>query len=83
MVWHARITDVTTMLDKTNEAIEVTVLFHEDDLRTFTKKYKLWMSQMTGYTLADFRTIVDADIASLTNLDTLKNALISKIGIDI
>ena len=83
MVWHAKITKVETMLDKTNEAIEVTVLFHEDDSRTYTKIYKLWLNEMSGYTLTDFKTIVQADLDSLIKLDTMKNVLISKIGIDI
>jgi hypothetical protein len=83
MVWHAKITSVDTALNKTNEWFNVTVLFHEDDLRTFTKIYTIWIGQMTGYATSDFKTIVQKDLDNLTNLDTLRVALIANIGKDI
>jgi len=80
MVWTAQITSVEQHLDKTNERIVIDVQFDETDTRQYLKKYTLWIDELTGITLQDFKDLIQLDIDKLTKLDNIKTTLDAKIG---
>ena len=82
-MWKAKLTEVKTSLDKDNEYIDLFVNFYHTDLRVFNKSYRVYLDELTEVSLAVFKTMIDKDKAKLIKIDSIKNVLDSKIGIEI
>ena len=79
-MWQAKLLSVETNLDKTVDTVAMTVDLFNDDGRTTTKKYLLYLDEMETISLTTIKEKVVADLARLEKLDTVRTALESKIG---
>jgi len=72
---------VESNLEKTVDSIKISVeLFHEDKRKT-TKEYILYLDDMETVNLETIKGSIVKDLERLEKLDTVKNALTSKIGL--
>lgn len=80
MAWQARLTSVNVNLDKTVDALKMTVEFFHEDERKTTKTYIIYLDELETVSLPALRAQVQADIDRLIKLDQVKTALESRIG---
>lgn len=51
-MWHANLTNIEQKLDQTNDRIEVTVEFYNNDSRTHIKKYMWYTDELADISIA-------------------------------
>lgn len=79
-MWKAKLINVTYELDKTVDALKMTIeLF--DDTRSTEKSYIIYLDELSEVSLASLKAIVKADLDRLEKLDLVYGALSARIGL--